>query len=148
MLPDENEPIEYETTEGGQAKTRSQVGFLVEARSRGGYSGSPVFLYYLKDSPKHGIVMMDFLNFIVLGIDWGHLEEEVVLFDSQTRNRLPSAAKVHSGMMGVIPAWYLTEFIETSPVLIEQRRRDDAYYCNNPPTGAPDASVLDKPPQP
>jgi len=84
---------------------------------------------------------MDFVNVRVLGVDWGHLLEKVLLkdpdgyFDGAKR-----WVEVHSGMMGVVPAWYLSEFIETSPVLIEQRRRDDEHYRLYPPIGSPEAS--------
>ena len=43
MNPCDEEPIEYDDPQTGQR--RLQVGFLVEARSRSGFSGSPVFLH-------------------------------------------------------------------------------------------------------
>jgi hypothetical protein len=42
MLPNEREPIEDDNLK----LRRNQVGYLVEARSRSGYSGSPVFIYW------------------------------------------------------------------------------------------------------
>ena len=135
MLPDDNEPIDVRTDK----RNRQQVGFLVEARSRSGYSGSPVFMYYGKHSEEHGIVIMDVKNIRLLGVDWGHLPERVQLkdpdgyFDGAKR-----FVEVHAGMMGVVPAWFLREFIETAPELIEQRARDDEYYRTHPPIGVLD----------
>jgi hypothetical protein len=134
MLPNEEEPVELERN----GKRRSQPSFLVEARSRGGYSGSPVFLYCAKHNQKHGIVTIDFGSVKLLGVDWGHLLEEVEMFDAKSNILLPSKARVHSGMMAVIPIWYLEGFIKTSPRLIEQRARDDEWYLAHPPTAEVD----------
>jgi hypothetical protein len=38
--------------------------------------------------------------------------------------------EIHAGMMGVVPAWDLAEFLKTNTRLIEQRERDDAYYAD------------------
>src|SRR5437867_3566902 len=83
--------------------------FLVEARSRGGYSGSPVFMYkqtaWGGRNQAFGPAYSDmYLNVTlgetiwVLGVDWGHIHEYVRLIDAVTGNELPSAAKVHAGM--------------------------------------------------
>jgi hypothetical protein len=135
MLPNEREPIEYETEQG---KKRKQVGFLVEARSRSGYSGSPVFLYYQHQHSRLDTVLMDFQHTYLLGVDWGHIPERVQLMDPGGHlHGSKWYVEVHAGMMGVVPAWYLEEFIQDSPILIEQRRQDDEYYGNHPPTGVP-----------
>lgn len=119
-----------------------QVSFLVEARSRSGYSGSPVFFYGLvgTSTPRMALILtIGFSdNFKILGVDCAHINEEVELFHSETRKPLPMKAHVHAGMMAVVPAWYLDEFIRTSPRLIEQRLRDDEHYRTHPPKGSPD----------
>jgi hypothetical protein len=133
MLPNELEPVEYEEEHGRQ----KQIGYLVEARSRSGYSGSPVFFYEQHSINRPRNVLMQF-DVKILGVDWGHIQEEVVLIDRVTRHRLPSTALVHSGMMGVVPSWYLDDFIRTYPRMIEQRQRDVELYMQRPITGAPD----------
>jgi hypothetical protein len=121
-LPDENDPVEYEI--GG--KHRSQVAFLVEARSRSGYSGSPVFLInelnITNPRGRRRVLQMKFGELQILGVDCCHLLEDVTIVPE---NRV---VQINSGMMGVVPSWYLEEFLRTSPDLIEQRRRDDDYY--------------------
>lgn len=136
MLPNEREPIEYKTECG---VTRSQVGFLVEARSRSGYSGSPVFMFKqtayggfnqafgFSYSDVHVNVMLG-ESIWILGVDWGHIHEQVRLIDATSGNKLPSAALVHAGMMGVVPIWFLQEFLENDPRLRDQRARDDEFY--------------------
>jgi hypothetical protein len=74
-----------------------------------------------------------------LGIDWGHLPEKVLLKDPEGRlHGSKWYVEVHAGMMGVIPAWFLLDFLNTSPRLIEQRQRDEKYYVAHPPIGVLD----------
>jgi len=75
MNPNEHEPVEYETDSG---KKRKQVGFLVEARSRSGYSGSPVFFLHQHTVNNRRTVWPP-IDMRLLGIDWGHLPERVPL---------------------------------------------------------------------
>jgi hypothetical protein len=132
MNPSEDEPLEYE--EPGTHKQKRQAAFLVEARSRSGYSGSPVFLIspLNKSNPRFLTMMFGELRF--LGIDFMHIPEKVMLFDPQGFfHGQKWQVEVHAGMMGVIPSWYLLDFIDTSPRLIEQRRRDDEFYAKQLP---------------
>jgi hypothetical protein len=149
MLPNELEPLEYEVS----GQRRKQIGFLVEARSRSGYSGSPVFMFQPEAnrpaldwafepplSVGHSQLVGMNPKVSVVGVDWGHLNEEVELRDGVSNRVLPSKAMVHAGMMGVVPIWYLREFLETAPRLIEQRRRDDEYFSDTArATGSPDS---------
>jgi hypothetical protein len=131
----ELKPVEYEV----DGKKFSQVGFLVEARSRSGYSGSPVFLYYGKYSSDHDAVIINPDKIRVLGVDWGHLPERISLRDpSGYLDGAKRFVEVHAGMMGVVPSWYLRDFIEYSPKLIEQRNRDNEEHTRWRPTGVVD----------
>jgi hypothetical protein len=137
MIPNEEEPIEYET----KKRKRCQVGFLVEARSRSGYSGSPVFFLHRHALNNSRLVLPDF-DLRLLGVDWGHIPERVQLKD--TAGHLHGGnwfVEVHSGMMGVVPAWYLDEFIRTSAELIDQRERDDEFYIRNLGVGVPETQT-------
>ena len=125
MNPNEREPVVYDTDDSTRM---SQVGFLVEARSRSGYSGSPVFTLHqhVVNNPRAVIPWMDMR---LLGVDWGHLPEKILLQDPV--GYLHGSrwyVEVHAGMMGVVPAWRLLDFIDKAPRLIEQRQRDDELY--------------------
>ena len=137
MNPNGREPVEYETDDG---QKRSQIGFLVEARSRSGYSGSPVFFLqqHAVNNPRAVFPPFDMR---LLGMDWGHLPERVLLRDPQGYlHGNKWHVEVHAGMMGVVPAWVILDFLNTSSRLIEQRRRDDELYASMPtPTGVLDA---------
>jgi hypothetical protein len=93
-----------------------QESFLVETRSLGGYSGSPVFTFQpgpprgtmvLKNAEKEA--MPDFL----LGVDWGHLPITERVLDKDGE---PVAqewfVKSNSGQMAVVPAWRLRDLLD------------------------------------
>jgi len=137
MNPTPREPIVYDTDD---ATRRSQVGFLVEARSRSGYSGSPVFFIQQHVVNNQRAVIPSF-DMRLLGVDWGHLPERIALRDPQGRlHGSKWYVEVHAGMMGVIPAWSLLEFISEAPSLVEQRKKDDEYYQTAPAPVSNDAS--------
>ena len=135
MNPNEREPIVYDTDDEIR---RSQVGFLVEARSRSGYSGSPVFTLnqHVINNRRAVVPWMDMR---LLGVDWGHLPEKVLLRDPQGYlHGSKWYVEVHAGMMGVVPSWHLLDFLDTDPRLIEQRQRDDELYAAQLATSVPD----------
>jgi hypothetical protein len=136
MNPNDQEPIAWETSD----RHYEQVGYLVEARSRSGYSGSPVFTLnqHVINNKRSVIPWMDMK---LLGVDWGHLPERIDLTLLGQLNSTKWQAEIHSGMMGVVPSWCLLDFIDNSPSLIEQRQRDDESYKKNRDmfaTGVPD----------
>jgi hypothetical protein len=94
-----------------------QISFLVEARSVGGFSGSPVFVYM-----QSLIQRPDFPNFEsvgfgpwLLGIDWGHID-----FFS----RVPEALgkPFNAGMTAVVPAWKLNEFVNSEELVLMRKK--------------------------
>jgi hypothetical protein len=115
-----NEPIVY--------RGQKQESFIIEARSIGGYSGSPVFVYIepkgllagrkvdmTKPPPKNDGGFGPWL----LGIDWCHLLDWTPVCDSvgrplngKTDGPYDQQVKMNTGMMGVIPSWKLTEILE------------------------------------
>lgn len=127
-----------------------QESFLVETRSIGGFSGSPVFVYIpnyenrFEEEPK-GVVRL-------LGIDWGHLPfqsfDPYHPFDKVVDARgtpHPDGWRVASntGMAAVVPAWKLDELLNT-PDLVRQRKQDDEELLEKVRTGElPGPAVLD-----
>jgi len=75
----------------------------------------------------------------VIGMDWGHIPERIPLKDpSGYLHGQKWYVEVHAGMMGVVPAWFIRDFILNSPRLIEQRKQDDEFYAALVPFGAPE----------
>ena len=115
-----NEPIVY--------RGQQQESFIVEARSIGGYSGSPVFIYI---EPK-GMLAGRRVDMSrpppqndggfgpwMLGIDWCHLLDWSPVCDASGQPLNAKLAgpwdqqvKTNTGMMGVIPSWKLMEILE------------------------------------
>ncbi len=92
-------------------------GYLIEARSLGGLSGSPVFLY------ENSIFKWK-LHF--MGIIHGHLK-----FDETENEYLgifaDGVGKINSGIAIVIPAYQILEIIN-QPLVVETRKQIEIYY--------------------
>jgi len=97
MIPDEAERIPQMQRSGFR-----QLSFLLDMRSLGGYSGSPVYVY----RSRHAGTGIDAS---LLGIHWGALRDDDGL---------------HTGMNGVVPAWKLWELLMTKK-FVDQRKDDE-----------------------
>ena len=116
-----------------------QESFLVEARSIGGYSGSPVFTYkagVLTDTGEVDPYASSKLRF--LGVDWCHLPDwqPVMQDDKRTPVVPPQWARGNTGMAGVVPAWKVTQLLQ-EPILEKSRKDDEAERLRE--VGAPEA---------
>jgi hypothetical protein len=104
--------------------------FVVEMRSISGYSGSPVFIYwdFMSVTKGNRLRSPDGFStfFALLGIDWGHIPYKTILRMHDGRVH-PDGSYVngHTAMSGVVPAWYLENFLET-PRFLAQRKADDS----------------------
>jgi hypothetical protein len=90
-----------------------QESFLCEARSIGGYSGAPVLVglnstFSRPDRP--GVAVTPGQNMWLLGIDWGHINDQQPICDASGR---PTGwtVKTNTGMMAVVPVWKLQELL-------------------------------------
>ncbi len=107
-------PLEYPNEFG-----RPQESFLVETRSVGGYSGSPVFAHippFMKDMSS-GDLDGSYWGPALLGVNWGHATRRDPILDPAGRET-GSGQHVRSqtGMAMVIPAWRLLKFLNSKPV--------------------------------
>ena len=103
-----------------------QESFMVELRSIGGTSGSPVFIYF---SPLRPIMTTrpakDRRAGFLLGILWGHILTEERIRDSDgEKMREGWKVRANSGMAGVVPAWKLDELLNIGE-LVELREEDE-----------------------
>jgi hypothetical protein len=140
-------PIEPVNSETGF----QQESFLVESRSIGGYSGSPVFVEIPKFSIRWGAedwfpskvpnsdewakaVMSNDWGYFrahgpwLLGVDWGHINDWQPVCDAAgrpvDRGGPPWKTQVpmNTGIMTVIPTWKLIEMLDEGP--ISEQRKD------------------------
>lgn len=103
-----------------------QESFLVESRSVGGYSGSPVFAFIPPGTIRSGVA--DWVDKILihhgpwlLGINWGHINDWQPVCDAVGRPVNPSDPSrmqvlVNTGMMAIVPAWKLQEMFSKGPL--------------------------------
>jgi hypothetical protein len=137
-----SEPIKQDTA-------FEQESFLVEARSIGGYSGSPVFVYIPVASQREGVE--DWVSAFkvlqshgpwLLGVDWGYINDWEPVRDATGQpvnpaNPKATQVRMNTGMMAVVPAWKLAKLLdegslaEERKMLIEQARKD--MEANPPP---------------
>jgi hypothetical protein len=124
-----------------------QESFLVEARSIGGYSGSPVFLHsanfrfgarQIISGPTRGPWL--------LGVNWGHINDWGPVCDASGRPVNPGRprdmqVRTNTGMMAVVPAWKLAELLDGEELARERAatakklREEEA---ENPPPATQD----------
>src|SRR5262245_51386850 len=106
----------------------AQESFVIECRSIGGYSGSPVFVWSPPGSsrPQSDSIEMRQLGPWLLGVDWGHLRMTESVADAGGKPH-PDGWRVatNSGMAGVVPVWKLVELLD-QPELKEGRDREEA----------------------
>ena len=105
--------------------------FLVEARSIGGFSGSPVFWQVLPFAG--GVYRPKSANQIgplLLGVEAGYINDWTPVCDSLGRpinqaepDRLQ--VRVNAGMMVVIPAWKLTELLHEDSLVAKRKQVED-----------------------
>src|ERR1700688_1199535 len=111
-------PEEKVQAELGPGNQKLIDAYLVETRSIGGLSGSPVFFYFDGGLTRYGKVVSPKAHFFLLGVVQGHYDAQVSLDDSVFDDR---KEKVNMGVGIVIPATKLLEMLESDEV---QRARD------------------------
>jgi len=91
-----------------------QESFLVETRSIGGFSGSPVLAYKqpLQITVGGASHQIDTSHWgpALLGVDWGHTGQVECVFDASGRE-LEMYVETNTGLSLVIPAWRLLEML-------------------------------------
>lgn len=117
-----------------------QESFLVEARSISGYSGSPVFLIlHASQSRQQEGLGLHTDVFRLLGIQWGYIQDSEPVRDSAGRP-VDTGLKVtlNTGMMGVVPAWKLSDLLRRDDIVAAKRRAEDEYISKH---GLPTTSL-------
>ncbi len=138
MMP--NEPIVYEDKLAKRQK--QQESFLIEIRTIPGFSGSPVFVHmpwdtrqkdpHFRPSPlEKQISERDGFLEKLLGIEWCRLKGETA--KSPMINGATFDIQVTSGMSACIPAWKITDLIETNDTLMKRRADHERKYSDSSP---------------
>lgn len=136
-----HEKIAVKLDPGSDATTLIDA-YLVEARSWGGHSGSPAFIYYPPDREPGGIVVGGNPP-ALLGVVHGHYEiKQDVAFigDILGSGKVP----INAGMAVVVPAQKIIDTLMLEE-LVEERNRVLQEHLKHKPTPTPDESSPESP---
>jgi hypothetical protein len=102
MVPGEDEKLRQVGRQIKPGVDFEQLSFLVESHTIKGYSGSPVFVPVIPNTPetKH----LPNSEFLLLGVEWGY--PDVSVYNVGEYEDYPS------GMSAVVPAWKLMELLD------------------------------------
>lgn len=130
----------------------AQESFLVEVRSIGGYSGSPVFLYVMPVIPDtysaRKLQPAGLYGEWLLGVEWGMLLDWEPVCNERGEPINPSNPRamrvpINTGMMGVVPVWKLADLLDKGPIAehrAEVERRVLEHQKKKPPTSRKSAA--------
>lgn len=127
-----------------------QESFLVEAKSVGGFSGSPVFVHL---DVNHGRVDRPGLRVGVedsiwlLGVDWGHIVDWTPVCDAAgVANPYGQQVRTNTGMMGVVPSWKLKDIFDCDELRTHRELVEEAALKKESKTTAALDSASSKKP--
>lgn len=107
MADRDNKVLQEGRLINGKKQSYEQESFLVEVHTIGGYSGSPVFVYFPNWFDMDGSAK-EFL----LGVEWGAIPQlEPVVNEKGKEHPAGWQVLFSTGMAGVVPAWYLRDLI-------------------------------------
>jgi hypothetical protein len=126
-----------------------QESFVVEARSIGGYSGSPVMIGFNPTllRPDRGDLSTN--RVYLLGVGWGYIMDWMPICD-QNGSPISNGYQVQSntGMMGVVPAWKLSDLLNHPALVSYRANREDEILKENgslpvtPPAAFPPVAAV------
>lgn len=119
---------------------REQESFLVEVRSVGGYSGSPVLVHIapLSFRPEGRLGQTPALHDgywgpALLGVNWCHPTYKETVLDVSGRESLHKLrVHAHTGLAGVIPAWRLNKLLDHPELRRILKEAEDRYWLEAP----------------
>ena len=115
-----------------------QESFLVDMRSLSGFSGSPVFLYWVEPGVMSVLIpprSQDFPNLDkrdlmgrkwLLGVDWGHMPLTQDVLDENCRPVTEGwRLTVNTGMAAVVPAWKLLDLLDMEELVKAREQQEE-----------------------
>ena len=119
-----------------------QESFVVEAKSIGGYSGAPVMIGFNPTLLRPARGQLTTNRAYLLGVGWGYITDWMPICD-QSGNPISNGYQVQSntGMMGVVPAWKLSELLNHPALAAYRASKEEEILKSNavlptPPTSA------------
>jgi hypothetical protein len=131
------DPLIYERG----SKYVHQESIIVEGRSIPGYSGSPVFAHIPPMTARPGVGSLHAASYgpWLLGVDYCHLND-LSPAENAMGVEMQFKIRVNSGMMGVVPAWRLMEFLNM-PNFYNDRESIRQHMKKIPPATMPTVAL-------
>ena len=116
LMPHEKIAVQMDS----RGKAAQIDAYLVEARSWGGQSGSPVFIYYPPDRTPGMTIVGGGPEPALLGLVQGHydIQQPVSIGDMPLKGKVP----INAGIAVVVPSQKIIELLEGEK-LVEERKR-------------------------
>lgn len=108
---------------------RPMESFLIEARSRAGFSGSPVkaMLHFDPANPHHYFFAGGYHE-MLLGLDWGHYPEwQRFTAATASGGKFELSTDLVAGIICVTPAWLIWDLLMRDDVAKERREAEDRW---------------------
>lgn len=120
-------------------RKHAQDSIVVEAKSLGGYSGAPTFVYQAPPilEPIRGgmerwpVVVHSYSQsgFAMLGITWGHMNGRIaVVGPGSDLSESEKAVAVNSGMMLVVPAWKIRQLLDLESLADRRETQEREHH--------------------
>jgi hypothetical protein len=113
-----------------------QESFLVEARSTGGLSGSPVFIGISDSFIRPGVTKPISSRTWLLGVQWGYVRDWAPVFLNE-RDHSTQKVEMNTGIMCVVPAWKLWALLNREDVVAVRKAGDELAVTQGIPRRAP-----------
>jgi hypothetical protein len=122
--------------------------FLVEFRSVGGYSGSPVFLcevpFHLRARGTH-LQIWSFGPHL-LGVDIGHVHEHKRVLRKTSKGKpeedpIEKYYEANTAMSIVVPAWKLLDFLNREDIVLLRRSEEGKIIAEHPTQTEQESSI-------
>jgi hypothetical protein len=141
MMP--GEPVEVHWTHPVK-KTLNQDSFLIDGRSMGGYSGSPVYVW----TPPYELVLPMVGNQVnyrqqiwhsarqtswLLGVCWGYILDRWPVLQKRGNiwERMASLrTEANTAMMGVVPCWKLIALLNNDRLRSIRAEKEGEYFAS------------------
>lgn len=126
LMPDPDEPVR-------DGENNDVEAYLVEMRSQGGFSGSPMFVHFPANGFRGTVgeypIEDNTDRWGLLGVYTGHFSEYLPLVEREAGGRYVTAASHYRSVGGrevaiVCPTWKLVELLEREDVRTDRRERE------------------------
>ena len=102
-----------------------QESYLIDVRSIGGYSGSPVFLHFLPIITPPRPDIDKYVGPYLLGVEWCYFTGNQDVLKSKKPHPDGWYVEYNTGISGVVPAWKISGLLQEDKVKRQRKDREE-----------------------